>query len=111
MHEMTLCRQIVATVSETIDKHMTPTCVRLAIGKLALVDTESLRFWFPIIAKEQLGASPQLTIDTVAAVACCQDCQHEFTIEQRLSACPNCHSYHYRLCSGDELMIKTVEVE
>ena len=39
----------------------------------------------------------------------CEDCQHEFTIDEPIFMCPKCDSFNTELISGKELYIETME--
>ena len=39
----------------------------------------------------------------------CEDCKHEFTIDEPIFMCPKCSSFNTELISGKELYIESIE--
>ncbi|WP_298382715.1 hydrogenase maturation nickel metallochaperone HypA [Ferrimicrobium sp.] len=78
MHEASLARAIIASVSEALDeRHIDPRRVRrihLDIGELAQVDVESLEFAFGFAVEESSLRTSSLVIASVPAVLACTQC-------------------------------------
>jgi hydrogenase nickel incorporation protein HypA/HybF len=82
--------------------------VRLAIGKLAGVDIEALRFCFEVCTKDTTLAGATLDIRTIDPRARCRSCGAEHAPRSFASPCP-CGSFDRELLAGDELRLEEVE--
>jgi len=85
--------------------------INLKIGRLSAVVTESLRFCFDVVAKDTLADGAELAIEEVSVNARCQDCGHQWTVDQPVFLCPACGGGHIDLLSGRELNIESIEIE
>lgn len=83
--------------------------IHLAIGALAGVDVEALRFCFDVCAKDTSLAGAALAIRSVAARARCRSCGAEHAPRSLASPCA-CGSFDRELLAGDELRLEGVEV-
>lgn len=113
MHELSLCRNIVEIIEEqsknqSVKKVKT---IYLEIGQLALVEKSALLFSFELVAKGTLVEGAVLHIIDVPAKALCDYCQVFVTIQQRFDSCIHCGKFSLKIIQGDELRIKTMEVE
>jgi len=88
------------------------TSVRLRIGHLSGVETDSLAFCFDAVKLEQpLTAAAELVIEKVAVKVRCMPCNDEFQAAGHLMTCPSCGGYDTQLLAGEELEIVDIEVE
>lgn len=89
------------------------THVRLKIGKMSGIVTDSLVFAFDAVKLDYpLLSSASISIDEVPLVFECGQCGKTFE-EQNISfsSCPMCRSYSLKLVSGEEQQIENVELE
>ncbi|MBK2125199.1 hydrogenase maturation nickel metallochaperone HypA [Fangia hongkongensis] len=113
MHEFSLCQGIIDILNkeEVLTDATAVSKINLSIGKLSGVDIESLKFWFPVAAKNTPLESAELLVSEEPAKAKCESCEICYEIEQYYSACPLCGSYEKHILSGQEMLVKNVEVE
>ena len=83
--------------------------VRLAIGKLAGVDLDALRFSFGVCTKGTALDGAELEIRTITPRARCRACGCEHEPRSLAEPCP-CGSFDRELLAGDELRLLEVEV-
>lgn len=83
--------------------------VRLAIGTLAGVDVDALRFSFGVCAKGTSLDGAELEIRTITPRARCRACGTEHAPRSLVEPCP-CGSFDRELLAGDELRLLEVEV-
>jgi len=83
--------------------------VRLAIGKLAGVDVDALRFCFDVCTQNTTLAGAELDIRTIEPRARCRSCGGEHAPRGLAEPCP-CGSFDRELLAGDELRLVEVEV-
>ena len=110
MHELGICRNIVAIVGDAACGRRVRR-VTLEVGKLAGVMSEALVFCFPVVAEGTSLAGAALDICEIAGRARCMDCGSEFEIATLLPAPCACGSRRLRRIAGEELNIKSMEIE
>ena len=90
----------------------TVTKVRLRIGDLAGVETESLTFCFDAVKTEKpLTAPALLVIEKIPVKVHCIPCDDEFQSAGHAISCPACGGYETRLLAGEELEIADIEID
>jgi hydrogenase nickel incorporation protein HypA/HybF len=109
MHELGITRNIVAIVAQAAHGRAVHK-VTLEIGELAGVMADAIAFCFEVVARDTPLASASLEIVRVAGRARCKQCGTELETPTLFTACP-CGSRDLQRLSGDELKIKTMEVE
>ncbi len=113
MHEMGIALEIIdiATASIPADcKGAKVARVNLAVGKLAAIVPDSLRFCFSIATKDTALEGAELVIDARPVVAVCKACGERWTIERPIFTCQACESGDLTLESGRELDITSIEI-
>jgi len=108
VHELALMEGMVDAVIEHV-RNDRIAAIRLAIGTLAGVDVEALRFCFEVCAKDTTLAGATLEIRSIEARARCRSCGAEHAPRSFASPCP-CGSFDRELLAGDELRLEEVEV-
>ena len=109
MHELSITCSIVELVAEAA-KGRKVHRVTIEIGQLSGVVSDSIAFWFPEVARDTELAEAKLEIREVPALACCETCGSEFATPSLLTVCP-CGSYQFRRLQGEELNVKSIELE
>lgn len=109
MHELSIACSIVDLVAETA-KGRKVHRVTLEIGELSGVVADSVAFWFPEVAKGTEMAGASLEIRELAALARCEACGAEFATPTLFTPCP-CGSFRCTRLKGDELNVKSIELE
>lgn len=110
MHELSICRSIVAIVAErALGQRVTR--VRLEIGRLAAVLPDAIRFCFEVCAAGTPLAGAELEIDEIPGRAACDACGLELALAAPVGRCTGCGSGNLRVLCGRELNIKEMETE
>lgn len=113
MHEMGIAMQIAEIAIASIPAEM-QRCrvgrVNLKVGKLSAVVTDSLRFCFEVVTRDTPLEGAELAVEEIPVTARCNDCRHEWTIENPVFACIRCNSSAVELLSGRELDIESIEL-
>jgi hydrogenase nickel incorporation protein HypA/HybF len=109
MHELGICLNIVAIVSEAAGGRRVRR-VTLEVGKLAGVLSEALAFSFPVAAAGTALADAVLDIREIAGRARCTACGSEFAIATRVTPCA-CGCRRLVRIAGEELNVKSMEIE
>ncbi len=112
MHELSICEGIVQVLEEQAHAHAYDRVktVWLEIGPLAGIETEALRFSFPVAARGTLAADAKLEIVETRGQAWCMSCARTVAISQRFDACPACGGHELQVTGGAEMRIKELEV-
>ncbi len=109
MHELSIARSIVAIVGDAA-KGRRVRRVTLEVGKLSGVMTEAITFCFGTVAEGTVLEGATLEIKQVDGRARCNACGVEFATETLFTPC-GCGSRHFERLQGEELNIKSMELE
>ena len=108
MHELGVTQNIVSVVADAA-KGRRVTRVTLEVGKLSGVMTDAIAFCFDVVAKGTALEGASLEILEIDGRACCEACGLEFETETLFTPC-SCGSYRLRRISGEELIVKSIEM-
>lgn len=113
MHEMSLSEGMLRIIEEQAEAQsfVRVRAVRLAIGALAAVDPEALRFCFDAVTRGSVAEGARLEFLTPAGEAWCHNCGRTVAIASRLDSCPLCGGYRLEVTGGEEMRIIDLEVE
>jgi hydrogenase nickel incorporation protein HypA/HybF len=109
MHELSITCNIVELVAEAA-KGRKVHRVTVEIGQLSGVMPDSISFWFPEVARGTKVAEASLEIREIPGLAWCEACGAEFPTPSLLATCP-CGSFRFRRLKGEELTVKSIELE
>ena len=109
MHELALTCSIVETAEEAAAGRPVAR-VTLVIGRLSGVMTEAIRFCFEEVARGTLLDGAALDIIEPEGRARCKACGAEFATPDLLTFC-RCGSFSLTRLAGEELTIRSIEVE
>lgn len=109
MHELSIACSIVDLVAEAAAGRRVHR-VTLEIGRLSGVSPDALAFCFPEAAIGTEARDATLEIREIDGVARCEACGEEFLTPSLLTTC-SCGSLTFRRVRGDELNIKSIEIE
>ncbi|KTD35052.1 hydrogenase nickel incorporation protein HypA [Legionella nautarum] len=113
MHELTLSRNIL----EIIKQHASQMSCRvvkkiyLEIGELIAIDQASLQFNFAIVAKGEIAENATLEMVEIKGRAVCDFCKKTVMLKNYFDGCENCGQYSLKIIQGEELRVKSMEVE
>ncbi|MDP8204730.1 MAG: hydrogenase maturation nickel metallochaperone HypA [Candidatus Tenebribacter mawsonii] len=84
--------------------------VKIVVGKFHQIVEEVMIANFDFMKTEYSGFDNAILLMTEKEVSVkCEDCKHEFTIDEPIFMCPKCDSFNTELISGKELYIETIE--
>ncbi|TNF65194.1 MAG: hydrogenase maturation nickel metallochaperone HypA [Gammaproteobacteria bacterium] len=113
MHEFSICQNIIQIVDQKLNQ-VSQTRVEkiiLTIGKLAAIDIESLKFWFPVAVKSTSLDSATIEVTEIEGSAQCISCHQQFDLEKLYQACPFCNSYDRKILSGMEMLVQKIQLK
>jgi hydrogenase nickel incorporation protein HypA/HybF len=109
MHELGITRNIVAIVGDAA-KGRRVVCVTLEVGKLSGVMSDAIAFCFDAVALGTALEGARLDIREIEGRCRCRACGAEFATETLFQSCA-CGSHQLERLQGEELNIKTMELE
>ncbi|WP_181777726.1 hydrogenase maturation nickel metallochaperone HypA/HybF [Amycolatopsis pittospori] len=111
MHELAITQAAVNAIRQRMGDAPIRT-VTLEIGALAGVVVDSVRFCFEVVVDGTPLQDAVLEIVEPPGRARCRDCAREFVVEEpRIPLCPVCGGANLSVLGGQELRIKSVEVQ
>jgi hydrogenase nickel incorporation protein HypA/HybF len=112
MHEFNICLDILNILEAQAEQHQIHhiKTLTLAVGNLAGIEIDALKFSFPIAAAKSIAKDCDLVIIPVEGRAHCSHCVDEIVIKSLWDACPDCGNYDYEVTQGKELKIRNMEV-
>lgn len=113
MHELWLCKNILEIINQKLDEIK---CARikkiyLEIGQLLAVEKSSLIFSFNVMTQETRAQDACLEIIIVPGEAVCDSCQKKVSVNQYSDSCRYCGNFSLTVIQGEELRVKSMEVE
>ena len=109
MHELAITCNIVELVAQAASGRKVNR-VTIEIGKLSGVMPDAIAFCFPEVAKGTRLEEASLDIREIEALARCEACGAQFPTPSLLTTCP-CGSLQFQRLKGEELNIKSIEVD
>lgn len=113
MHEMSIAQNIVRLAGKAAQEAGASRIsqIEIQIGELAGVMIEALEFSLSVAVRGTLAEHAQLNVDITPGKAVCVDCGATFQTSRRWNICPVCESVRHTILSGEELKIKTIQIE
>ena len=84
--------------------------VEIEVGSLAGVEIESLRFCFTAARRGPTGRA-ELVIHEIPGHARCAGCGAEPELEMPLALCPECGALDLEILQGNELRVRSLNVD
>jgi len=112
MHELSIAQNIVEIVSQSVPANELEnvTTIKLKIGEMAGVVSDSLEFGFMAITSETGLENAKLQIEKVPFVFKCNECGKKSGNEFGMTICPLCGGSDTTIISGMEIQVIEVEV-
>jgi len=114
MHELSIVSSVVETVTESLAAYPGARVleVRLRVGALASVVTESLEFCYGIASEGTPLEGSRLVVNVLPVVMHCEACRADVELEGVQSfRCPQCGEPCSEMKQGRELEIDSVEID
>jgi hydrogenase nickel incorporation protein HypA/HybF len=112
MHELSIAQEILGIVNQHVldPKPNTVKSVRVKVGKLSNILTDSLTFCFDAITSDTPLSGVRLEVIEIPVKINCTSCNRESEIEPPVFACPICGNNQIRIVSGTELQVDEIEL-
>ncbi len=83
----------------------------LVIGQLASIVDDSVQFYWAILTKDTIADGATLHFRRIPTELRCQDCDHQYRLEQNDFSCPVCASVRVKVVSGEEFYLESIDIE
>lgn len=113
MHELSVCQSIIKQAVAIAEQNGAQAICRieLAIGPLAGVDIQLLQHAFPLASAGTLAQHAKLDAQALPLKVRCLSCFRESDVEPNRLLCAHCNDWHTQVISGDEMLIRSIELE
>jgi hydrogenase nickel incorporation protein HypA/HybF len=113
MHELAICQALIDQVTELAQARNATSVseIYISVGPLSGVESALLQNAFPIAVAGTVADGAGLHIDSLPVRVHCKDCDAESEVAANRLLCAQCGTWKTRLVSGDELLLKSVELE
>ena len=75
------------------------------------VEIDALEFAMETSIKETIMQDANVRISRKQAMAHCNKCQHDFNCSSLFDPCPKCNGFQYDVFQGQEMNVKSLDVE
>lgn len=112
MHELSVCLSLLEEVKRVAAENNADGVARIVvtIGPLSGVEAPLLRNAFPLAVAGTLAEDADLEIETAEIIVRCTACSAETQAKVNRLLCGECGDYRTNLVSGDEMILKQVEL-
>jgi hydrogenase nickel incorporation protein HypA/HybF len=113
MHELAVCQDIISQVEQLALEHRAKAVysISLEIGPLSGVESALLQAAFPVASAGTVAENALLEITAMPVTVSCNICHQQTTAIPNRLICGACGSWKTRLVSGDEMLLKRVELD
>ena len=111
MHELSIAIDLLAAIERNLGSADARVIrVIVSVGSAAGIAPESLRFAFGVVSAGTRAQDTELLFTSTSARSRCIDCGLVFDFEGMIGRCPGCGRLGGKLLSGDEVMLRAIEV-
>jgi len=113
MHELSVCQSIIEQVKQIARENNAQKVIRIIIevGPLSGVEAPLLERAFPIASAGTIAQGSFLEIKTLAIKIRCNLCHNENEATANKLLCHACGAWQTTLISGDEMLLRSIELE
>jgi hydrogenase nickel incorporation protein HypA/HybF len=113
MHELAICQALIDQVTELANERNATSVsdIYISVGPLSGVESALLQNAFPVAVAGTVADGAELHIDSLPVRVYCKDCDAGSEVAANRLLCAQCGTWKTRLVSGDELLLKSVELE
>jgi len=114
MHELGVVFYVIKDVKKVAEENNISkiNAVTLEIGEVSgVIHDQLIDCWEWAKKREPVTENAELKIETLHAITYCEDCGKEYSTVEFAKICPYCGSEHTYLKTGNEFLIKEIEVE
>jgi len=113
MHELAICQALIEQVERVAREHEARRVISvvIAIGPLSGVEPKLLEHAYPLAAAGTVAESASLVVETEPVRVRCRTCRAETDALPNRLVCAGCGDWQVDVTSGEQLLLKRVEIE
>jgi len=113
MHELGIIENIFTVIEQVADENQLAkiNSVTLKIGHMRQVIPDMLQFAFESVAKGTRAEGSLLSLEIIPIRMQCQQCTHDFKVDDNAYFCPQCNGVKLDILSGKEVILESVNGE
>lgn len=113
MHELSIALNIIDIVNDNFAKAGAARVndIELEIGKFSGIEIDALEFALQTSMTNTHLKDAKVEIITLDGKGICRDCKNEFTMTTLYDECPICKSFDIDIKEGQELRVKSINVD
>ena len=113
VHELAVCQGLMQQVNQVAARERAAkvTLITLQVGPLSGVESQLLKEAFPIASAGSVAAGAELIIEQMPVVVECSQCGARTEAAVNKLVCGACGDWRTRLVSGEEMLLKSLELE
>lgn len=113
MHELSIVMNIIDTVEEKAAEHHAKVVhkVELEVGLLSGIEFDALDFALENAPRPVMLGQAAFVVHKIQPLSQCSDCGNEFETKEYATPCSACNSIHTTLVRGNELRIKSFDMD
>ncbi len=113
MHEMSIAMSIIDLATREAKKGKTSKVIEieLDIGTMSGIEVRALNFAMEMAVKDTMLETTSIRINTIEAIAECQQCGHVFKPDKYNLQCPGCRGLHIQIIKGREMQVRSLLIE
>lgn len=113
MHELSIALNIIDIVKDTFAKSNANQVndIELEIGKFSGVELDALEFALETSIASTQFKNTKFIITTPQGKGKCNNCKNEFKMKTLYDTCPKCNSFDIDIVQGQELRVKSINVD
>ena len=113
MHELAICRELVAQVSRVAQSHHARRVVSVTVrvGALSGVEPRLLESAYPLVSAGTRARESKLVLEVCALRVRCLECGAQSQPQAASLRCGTCRGRSVEILSGQELLLASVELE
>jgi hydrogenase nickel incorporation protein HypA/HybF len=112
MHELAICQSLLSEIAHIAMPYSgrEVTEIVVAVGPLSGVEPQLLERAFSVARCGTIARRATLIFEAVAVVVRCKACGTQTTVAANALLCGTCGTWQVELASGDEMVLKRVEL-
>lgn len=112
MHELPIVQSTLKQVLQTASLHKAKnvTHIHLVLGEFSGFVDESIQFYWPLVAKNTIAESAQITISRKPGMLKCLSCHSKISAQSLPNICPHCANHRLKITSGNQYQLDYIEV-
>jgi hydrogenase nickel incorporation protein HypA/HybF len=111
MHEASIVESLIDLVRQNVSDPSLVRRVNVSVGLLSGVSPDAMRFYFELMRADALNTQAELVVSLEPLLAHCGSCGSDHALTETQWLCPGCGARDLIFRNGDELHLRSVEVE